>query len=125
MTEPVKVTLNETPTQQIIAKAKAEVIVTDDKGRTIKLRKPGVLAQYRLIEVLGDSAKNEVYMGMVLPLIFVAEIDGDTVFSPTKKSEVEALIQRLDEEGISAVMVAVQANFGAPNPEADKAAIKN
>lgn len=119
------VTINETPTAEVIAKAKAEVVITDDKGRSIKLKKPGVLAQYRLIEVLGDSAKNEVYMGMVLPLIFVSEIDGEAVFSPAKKSEVEALIQRLDEEGIAAVMAGVQENFGKSDPEADQAALKN
>lgn len=120
-----KVTINPTPTDEVIAKAKAEVIITDDKGRSIKLKKPGVLAQYRLIEVLGDSAKNEVYMGMVMPLIFVAEIDGEAVFSPAKKSEVEALIQRLDEEGIAAVMAGVQENFGKSDPAADQATLKN
>ncbi len=97
----MQVAVNESaPSAQIIAKANAEAIVTDARGRTIKLKKPGVLAQYRLIEALGDSAKNEVYMGMVLPLIFISEIDGDVVFQPNTKREVEALIQRLDEEGI-------------------------
>lgn len=123
----VKVTLNPTPspTDEVIARAKGEIVVVDDKGRTIKIKKPGVLAQYRLIEVLGQTAANATYMNMVMPLIYVAEIDGDVVFQPSTKREVEALIQRLEEEGINAVMDAVSANFGKQNAEADKAAIKN
>jgi hypothetical protein len=118
----VKVTLN--PSDQIVQQANAEVTVSDERGRVIKLKKPGVLAQFRLIEALGETAKNEVYMGMVLPLIFVTSIDDDPVFQPASKREVEALIQRLDEDGIAAVLQGVQENFGKTDPEADKAAVK-
>ncbi len=128
----VKVTMNPdpvptapTPTEQIIAKAAAEVVITDPRGRTIKLRKPGVLAQFRLIEALGDTARNEVYVGMVMPLLYIATIDGEPAFPPSKKSEVEALIQQLDEDGISAISEAVFKNFGQSNPDAEKAALKN
>ncbi|MHB8914414.1 MAG: hypothetical protein ACYC4K_01225 [Thiobacillus sp.] len=114
----------EMPSEQLIKQASAEVSVTDSKGRAIVLKKPGVLAQYRLIEVLADSAKNEVYMGMVLPLIYVASLDGVPVMQPANKREVEALISRLDEEGIAAVMEGVQSNFGRSDAEADKDALK-
>jgi hypothetical protein len=122
MNDKVKVTLN--PSDQIVQHANAETTVTDERGRVIKLKKPGVLAQFRLIEALGETAKNEVYMGMVLPLIFVTAIDDDLVYQPASKREVEALIQQLDEDGISAVLAGVQANFGKADPEADKAAVK-
>lgn len=124
-TEPPKLSLNESPSALAVAKAAAEHIIADSRGRKIKLKKPGVLAQFRLIEALGDSAKNEVYMGMVLPLIFVVEIDGDAVSMPNTKREVEALIQRLDEDGISAVSVGVHEHFGKSDPEKDKQALKN
>jgi hypothetical protein len=116
--------VKETPSEQLIKQASAEVIVTDSNGRTITLKKPGVLAQYRLIEILADSAKNEVYMGMVLPLIYVSAIGDAPVMQPSSKREVEALISRLDEEGINAVMQGVQDNFGRTDPEADKEALK-
>lgn len=119
----VKVTVNPTPSEQVMAKSE-EITTTDSRGRIIKLKKPGVLAQYRLVEMMGDSAKNEVYMGMVLPVVFVCEIDGDAVPFPMSKSEVEALIQRLDEDGLAAVMKAMEESFGKQNPEADKAALK-
>lgn len=119
----MKVTLK--PSDELIAQATAEVIVTDAIGRRLTLKKPGVLAQYRLVDILGDSASNQVYMNMVLPLIYVTQIDDDAVYPPMKKSEVEALIQRLDEDGINCVMQGVQDNFGARNLEEDKQALKN
>ena len=116
------VTLNaETPSKQLTGAAQ-DVIVTDSLGRSIKLKKPGVLAQFRLVEALGDSAKNEVYLAMVTPMIFVTSIDDAPVAAPTSKAEIEALIQRLDEPGIEAVMIGAQKHFGgAP----DEAAVKN
>jgi len=133
MSDPeVKVTLNQTqaqaqtPSAQAVAKANAEVVFIDPKGRSIKLKKPGILAQYRLVELLGpETAKNVVYLGMVTPLIYVAEIDGDPVQFPVSKREIEALIQRLDEEGVEAVMEEVTKNYKAADPETDKAALKN
>jgi hypothetical protein len=118
------VKLELTPSAELLKAAKAEATITDSKGRAIVLKKPGVLAQYRLVEALGKTASNEVYMGMVLPLIYIASIDGEPV-SATNKLQIEALIQRLDEDGIQAVMKGVQDNFGAPDPGADKAALKN
>ena len=113
-----------TPTEQLVKASTAEFTLSDSKGRSIVLKKPGVLAQYRLIEILGDSAKNEVYMGMVLPLIYVSAIDGAQVMQPSTKREIEALISRLDEEGIAAVMNGVQEHFGSSDPEKDKEQLK-
>lgn len=119
------VKLVEKPSDQLIAQAAQEILVTDSKGRAIKLRKPPVLAQYRIIEVVGaDAAPNSVYMAMVMPLIFVTEIEGEPSAQPRTKAELEALIQRLDEHGLDAVMKGVNEHWGQQNPQADKAAIK-
>ncbi len=125
MGETVKLQLGEMPSTEVVKAAQATFDVVDARDRTLTLKKPGVLAQYRLIEALGDSAKNEVYMNMVLPLIYVSAIDGTPVVQPNSKREVEAMITRLDEEGIAAVMSGVTEHFGAPDPEKDKAAVKN
>lgn len=115
-----------TPSAQLIAQAAKEVIVTDSRGRSIKLRKPGVLAQFRLVEAVGpETAKNAVYMNMVMPIIYVAQIDGDPVSVPTTKREVEALIQRLDEDGVVVVSQGVQENYGQRDMDDDKAALGN
>lgn len=116
----------ETPSEQLIANAAQEVKITDARGRKITLRKPGVLAQYRLIEAVGpDTARNTVYMNMTLPLIYVSDIDGAIVPAPTTKAQVEALITRLDEDGINAVVLGVNENFGVSDPEADRETLKN
>ena len=120
-----KVTINETPTAQVVAQATAASETVDARGRVLSLKKPGVLAQFRLIEALGDTARNEVYVRMVMPLMYLSAIDGDPVAPPVRKSEIEALIQRLDEDGISAIVEAVQATYGQRDPDADKAALKN
>lgn len=116
----------ESPSEQLIAKAAQEVKITDARGRVITLRKPGVLAQYRLIEAVGpETARNTVYMNMTLPLIYVSDIDGAIVPAPTTKSQVEALITRLDEDGINAVVLGVTENFGESDPDKDRETLKN
>lgn len=121
-----KVTVNEnpTPSKELIAQAASEVVVTDSDGRSITLKKPGILAQFRMVKMLGDSAKNQVYVGMVLPLLYVTAIDGDAVLQPNTERELEALISRLDDAGVTAVMEAVNEHFGASNPEEAQEEIK-
>ena len=118
------VTLNDTPTAQIIAKAAAEFEIRDSVGRKITLKKPPVLAQFRIVEVVGDSAGNETYMRMILPLIYVTGIDDAPVFQPTSKVELEGLIGRLDEHGIVAVAKGVHEHFGMCDPQEDNKALK-
>ena len=122
MSDEMKVEI--TPSEQIVKAAQSEVVIVDARGRNIRLRKPSVLAQFRLVEALGESASNSVYMSMILPLVYVADIDGDPVRTGAKR-EIEALIQRLDEDGVTAVMENVRDTWGASDPEADKAAVKN
>lgn len=95
-----KVTLK--PSEQIIQAANAIEHITVG-GMTIGLKKPNILQQYRIVEIVGDSAKNEVYMGMINPVLWVCEIDGDPESPPTTKRELESLIQRLGEEGVVAI----------------------
>jgi hypothetical protein len=115
----------DTPSAQIVRAAQQEVVVTDARGRSITLRNPGVLAEYRLIEALGESAKNTVYLAMVAPLIFVTMIDGVLAPMPSNKSQVEALISRLDRDGLDAVVNGVQKHFGEQSQEAVEASVKN
>ncbi len=88
-----------------------DVKVKTAGGREITLRRPPVLAQLRLVDAIGDSAANRVYLGMCLPLIYVAQIDGQDVAPLDSKKQVEALFQRLDEDGLAAVSAGVEANF--------------
>lgn len=109
--------------QQAVAKAAETFQVTDERGRKITLKKPGALAQFRLIDMLGNSASNETYVAMVLPLIFITDIDGEFVLMQNR-IQLDALIQQLEQEGINAVHKGVQEHFGKNDSEADREALK-
>ena len=124
-----KLNLKETvssPSNELIEKANQPVTVTDARGRVITLKKPSVLAQYRLVEMVGgDTAANQTYMTMIMPLMFITKIDEEFVIAPQTKRELEALIQLLDEDGITAVNEKMLDVYGASDPEKDKEALKN
>lgn len=102
-----------TPTQQMTEDANRAHVVVDSKGRRITLQKPGLLAQFRLVKIVGgDTAMNRVYMGMLLPVTFVVAIDDSPVPAPTTQAQLDALIQRLDEHGLSACAAGLQEHWG-------------
>lgn len=94
-----------TPSEEIIAdNAPEELTVTDKRGRQIVIKKPNILAEYRLVEAAGaDLSKNQQWMGMAMPILWVVSIAGDKVPMPRTKREIEALIQRLDSDGLEAI----------------------
>jgi hypothetical protein len=116
----------ETPSDALVKKAAAEVTIQTPNGFAVTLKRPGVLSSFRLVKMLGDAARNVVYMNMVLPFTYITAIDGRAVAAPNTEREIEALITRLDEEGVAAVMNAVSENFGAQqDPEEAQAEVKN
>jgi uncharacterized protein YbjT (DUF2867 family) len=114
-----------TPSSELVKKAAEVVTIETPNGLTVTLKKPGVLSQFRLVKILGEAARNQVYVSMVIPITFVASINGVAVNYPNTEREIEATIQRLDEEGVTAVMNAVMENFGGESPEAQKEEVKN
>jgi hypothetical protein len=109
----------------LAAAAVATVVVADSKGRRITLQRPGVLAQFDIVKAAGPvDAKNETYMAMILPLIFVTDIDGERVDRPMNDIQIRAIITRLGEEGLQAVMEGVRKHYGNSDPGEDAAAIK-
>jgi hypothetical protein len=115
----------DTPSKELVKKAAEAVTIDTANGLTVTLKKPGVLSQFRLVKILGEAAKNQVYVGMVIPITFVTSINGVAVNYPNTEREIEAIITRLDEEGVTAVMQAVAENFGGESPDEQKAEVKN
>lgn len=72
----------------------------------------------------GQTARNDVYMQMILPLLYVYSINGADIAPLGSELEIEALIQRLGEGGVAAVIDGVQKNFGKADPEAQRDEIK-
>lgn len=111
--------VEEKPSEQIIKAANKVVTVKDSLGRSIEIRKPPQLSEYQLLKVIGDE--NDKYIQAVMPLIWVVSIDGVSVIQPRTPREVDALIQRLDEEGINAVIEKIKDMLPKkPTPETIK-----
>jgi hypothetical protein len=80
------------------------------------------LEQFRLVRLIGDAP--QMYINMVAPLVWIRSIDGEALAPPSSQREIDALIQRLGEEGLNAVMEAVEKlSEGAAKTDAD--ALKN
>lgn len=97
-------------------------IATDALGHTYTLKKPSILEQYRFVRFIGDVSDR--YMSMVAPLVWIRSIDGDPIGFPNNQRELDALIQRLGDEGVEAVMVAV-VKLAEGLPSVDESALKN
>lgn len=107
-----KVTITQsgpTTSAQIIAAANATFEEKDRRGRVLTMKKPALLSQFRLTEAMGpETAENGAYRAMCLPLMWLTAIDGEAVNLPTTKLEIEAMIQRLDEDGFVALHTGIQ-----------------
>ena len=67
------------------------------------VRKLTPMMKIRLHELVGPStSKVDAYMHAAFIAAGVCEIDGDRVPFPTTKLQLEALIERLDEDGLNA-----------------------
>ena len=97
--------------------------VTDTRGRIFTIRKPEFLSQFRLVEILGDTSRNETYMRMITPFQYISAIDGDPIFQPNTKRELDALIKRVGEEGFVAVAQCMAEHFA--QSESHEEAVKN
>lgn len=119
-----------TPTEQMLAAASAETVATDTRGRKFTLRRPGILTSFKLVEIAGDArAKNEVWMGMMTPFMFLAQIEDpgeppELIFFPKVWEEMEALMTRLGDEGYTAIAQEVATKFQVMTPETAMAAVK-
>lgn len=106
------------PSEQLTARP--EFSVTDARGRRLTLRKPPLLTQFKLVEILGPTAENSTYLNMVLPIAYVAAIDDEQVRFPSSRLELDALIQKIDEDGLEAVHRGIAEHIGTRVQE-DKA----
>lgn len=79
-------------------------IVSDRSGRRIELRRVGVVEQLRLFKALGpDLSENRAYFGLAKLAASVAMIDYVPVPIPASEAGIEAVLERLGEDGVEAV----------------------
>jgi len=85
-----------------------ERIITDKSGRTLSLRRVGVLETLRLYKALGpELSMNEAYMGLAVIATSVAVLDGVPMPFPNGEAAIEACLERLGDEGTEAVAAAI------------------
>jgi len=117
MTKPVKVVIN--PSAEVQPSKYSDFSVTDDLGRKITVKKPDILARMRFFLAIGaEASANDVYTQMCAPILYLKSIDDEDVPQPKTLLQVEALMQRLGEEGLSGIGKGVQ-KFILPQAEED------
>ena len=95
--------------------------ITDSLGRVLEVKKPSPIERMRLIRACGAAADIQVYLGNANVSFFVRSIDGVPMPSPKKVEDVDALFERVGDEGIAAV-----AEWVGTQPDAlDVSAAKN
>lgn len=115
----------ETPSQSIVKAANSITTLTDSRGRQIGIKKMGPLDRLRLFEVIGaENSKNEQYAGYAALAFLVTSLDGEPVPRPENKIRLEALVQRLDDEGMDAIAMHLQSQAEA-SQATDEDALKN
>lgn len=93
-----------TPSQSIIDSANAVKTVTDTKGRKITFRRLGALDRARIFKAAGPvNSQNAPYIGMSMIACSCTDVDGVPIPFPSKESEIDAAIARLDDPGMNAI----------------------
>ena len=116
----------ETPSRAIIKAANQPATLADARGRSIGVKRLNPLDRLKLFEVIGaENSRNEQYAGYAALAFLVTSIDGEPVARPANKIQLEALVQRLDDEGMDAVAAHLEAQAKDKKAEADEDALKN
>jgi hypothetical protein len=107
-----------TPTQAHLATATSGITAQDSMGRTLALRRLNALDKLRLFKAAGPMlAQNPLWLGMATLACAVTEIDAIPVPLPTNEAQIEALVARLGDAGITAIASALK-----PEASVDQAA---
>jgi hypothetical protein len=101
-----------TASQAIIKAANEVVIITDENGREIGIKRLGAVERFEMLELIGGG--NEHAMGYGALAFHVVSVAGEPVQKPTNRIQLKAAIQRLGDEGMNAVAVGINEHFN-PN----------
>lgn len=101
--------------------------VTDAQGRQITIKKLGPLDNWRLMKLLGpEHSKHDGMYSYAMLVMAITAIDGQPEAPPSTMLQLEHMIGRLDEDGLSAVGLGYREFFTAQDAtEFDPDTIKN
>lgn len=118
--------VGDTPSEAVVKSAAEIKFVTDARGRKIGVQKPRALLRYRLLKILGaESAKNEPLLGNAMLAFLVSDINGDKLPPINSERQLEAMIDRLDDDGLAAVVECLATQFGITGTVDAEENIKN
>ncbi|MGD0186794.1 MAG: hypothetical protein ABSC25_16290 [Roseiarcus sp.] len=94
-------------------------IIVDSRGRSIKIKKLSAFDRMRLFKAVGaEDSENRLFMSYANAAAAVTELEGLPVAFPMNQIQLSALVQRLDEDGLEAVVKGLV----ALNPEREDVA---
>lgn len=107
-----------TPTQAVVAEANRVAYVTDKLGRRIGITRVSASLRRKVLRVMNgeDGDKPQLFI-MALAAACVVEIDGVRVPFPTSEAALDALIDRLEQEGLAAVTQGWADHFPLPRDD--------
>jgi hypothetical protein len=92
------------PSKRIVAEALAEMLVRDQHGRQLLVRRLSALDRLRLFKAIGpDLAQNPPYLGLAMLAASVRAIDDVPIPPPVREGQLEALVHQLGDDGLAAV----------------------
>ena len=99
-----------TPSARIVAAAEDRRSVIDADGRRLHLRRMNALDRLRLFKAAGPAlSQNPYWLGMASLACSVVAIDDVPVPAPTNEQQIEGVVSRLGDAGVSAVAKALHA----------------
>lgn len=111
MAKATVVSVGATPSESVVNDAKKVLEATDSLGRRIVVQRPNALTSYRIMKMLGgENARNEVVIGYAMLACSVVSINGEPIMMPNSERQIEAMIDRLGDEGMAAIADCFAAN---------------
>lgn len=93
-----------TPSDTILASARQTHQVVDRQGRRITVKTLSALDTLRLLKAAGPVlAENQPWLSIATLAISVIEIDQIPVPAPTSEVQIEAVVERLGDDGLEAI----------------------
>src|SRR6185437_13049788 len=98
--------------QEIIAEASKTVPVKDARGRAIEVRRPNNVTRRNARKAMSAESQTKMALMAEAMLAFlVVSIEGAPVLPPDNETKVEALQDRLGDDGVDAVAEALEIMF--------------
>ena len=96
------------PSKTIVSESNRTRTVIDGRGRRLTIKHLTALDTLRLFKAAGAVlAQNEPWLTMAGLAFSVLEIDSVPVPAPATESQIEGLIDRLGDDGLSAIAAAI------------------